>query len=201
MISMCGKFYLCADVSCHPADIKKILGKRLMDLKHACVLQRFTTRWWLKSIGISDRSSIFKPILFKAFGISRLLNPRCISCREWYLLNYTTISTLQWRHNERDGVWNHQPHDYLLSRLFSSRSKKTSKLRVAGFCAGNSPVTGEFPAQMASNAENASIWWRHHVWQTIVDSQIYITCHLYMRSLTYEASILSIVRTTNIREI
>ena len=27
----------------------------------------------------------------------------------------------------------------------------------------NSPVTGEFPAQMASNAENVSIWWRHHV--------------------------------------
>ena len=28
--------------------------------------------------------------------------------------------------------------------------------------AGNSPVNGEFPAQMASNAENVSIWWRHH---------------------------------------
>ena len=27
---------------------------------------------------------------------------------------------------------------------------------------GNSPVTGEFPAQMASDAENVSIWWRHH---------------------------------------
>ena len=26
----------------------------------------------------------------------------------------------------------------------------------------NSPVTGEFPAQRASNAENVSIWWRHH---------------------------------------
>ena len=25
------------------------------------------------------------------------------------------------------------------------------------------PVTGEFPAQRASNAENVSIWWRHHV--------------------------------------
>ena len=24
---------------------------------------------------------------------------------------------------------------------------------------------GEFPAQMASNAENVSIWWRHHVTQ------------------------------------
>ena len=30
-------------------------------------------------------------------------------------------------------------------------------------CAGNSPETREFPAQMASNAENISIWWRHHV--------------------------------------
>ena len=28
---------------------------------------------------------------------------------------------------------------------------------------GNSTVTGEFLAQMASNAENVSIWWRHHV--------------------------------------
>ena len=37
-----------------------------------------------------------------------------------------------------------------------------SKLRVTGLCEGNSPGTGEFPAQMASNAENVSIWWRHH---------------------------------------
>ena len=42
------------------------------------------------------------------------------------------------------------------------RSKKTSKLCVTGLCEGNSPVTGEFPTQKASNAENISIWWRHH---------------------------------------
>ena len=42
------------------------------------------------------------------------------------------------------------------------KQNKTSKLRVTGLCAGNSPVTGEFPAQMASNAENVSIWWCHH---------------------------------------
>ena len=166
--------------------------------------------------------------------------------------------TLQWRHNERDSVSNHQPHDCLLNRLFRRRSKKTSKLhvtglcvgnspykwsvtrkmfpfddvimkqqralvqimawrqkcdkpfpyamltqsalrwhyndvimsamvsqitsltiiystvysrrrsnktsklRVTGLCEGNSPVTAEFPAQMASNAENVSIWWRHY---------------------------------------
>ena len=42
------------------------------------------------------------------------------------------------------------------------RSKKTPKLRVTGNCEGNSPVTGEFPAQRASYAENVSIWWRHY---------------------------------------
>ena len=41
-------------------------------------------------------------------------------------------------------------------------SKKASNFRVTGLYAGNSPGTGEFPAQMASNAENVSIWWRHH---------------------------------------
>ena len=40
--------------------------------------------------------------------------------------------------------------------------KKTSKLHGTGLFAGNSPGTGEFPAQMASSAENISIWWRHH---------------------------------------
>ena len=40
--------------------------------------------------------------------------------------------------------------------------RKHQKLRVTGLCAGNSPGTGEFPAQMASNGENFSIWWRHH---------------------------------------
>ena len=69
---------------------------------------------------------------------------------------------LQWRHNGRDGVSNHQPHHCLLNRLFRSRSKKRSKLFVTGLCTGNSPVTGGFPVQMASNAENVSIWWRHH---------------------------------------
>ena len=72
--------------------------------------------------------------------------------------------TLQWRHNERDGDSNHQPHNCLLNRLFRRRSKKTSKLRVTGLCAGISPVTGEFPGQMASHAENVFIWWRHHVY-------------------------------------
>ena len=53
--------------------------------------------------------------------------------------------SLQWRHKGCDGVSNHQPHDC----FFGRRSKKASRLRVNGLCAGNSPVT----AQMANNAE------------------------------------------------
>ena len=56
-------------------------------------------------------------------------------------------TSLQWRHNGRDGVSNHHPHDCILNRLFRRRSKKTWKPRVTCLCEGNSPVTGEFPAQ------------------------------------------------------
>ena len=58
------------------------------------------------------------------------------------------------------------------STVYSGRSKKTPKLRVTGLCAGNSLVTGEFPAQMVSNSENVSIWWLHH-WPTTTG---YVKC-------------------------
>ena len=74
-----------------------------------------------------------------------------------------SLNTLQWRHNEHECVSNHRRFDYLLNRLFRGRSKKISKLYATGRCEGNPPVTGGFPSQRASNAENVSIWWRHHV--------------------------------------
>ena len=101
--------------------------------------------------------------------------PNCVKCYHWNSFLNITLNIhyqwqiwnvwkapLGWRHNGRDSVSNHQPHHCLLNRLFRRRSKKTSKLRVTGLCVGNSPGTGEFPTQMASNAENVSIWWRHH---------------------------------------
>ena len=82
----------------------------------------------------------------------------------WILMTiFAKVVSLQWRHNEHNGVSNHQPHDCLLNRLLRRRSKKISKLSVTGLCVGNSPVAGEFPAQRASSAGNVSIWWRQHV--------------------------------------
>ena len=106
--------------------------------------------------------SSFSLVLGQSAGTVSSLIPcyimiKCISHETKFT---TSLSKLRWRHNGRIGVSNHQPNDRLLKRLF--RSKKISKLRVTGLCVGNSPTTGEFPAQMASNAENVSIWWRHH---------------------------------------
>ena len=99
----------------------------------------------------------------KVYYPNYVRNSRQIQRHMWRIPIYFVYGSLQWRHDGRNGVSNHQPHGWLLSRLFRRRSKKTSKLCVTGLCAGNSPVTGEFPAQMASNAENVSIWLRHHV--------------------------------------
>ena len=74
------------------------------------------------------------------------------------------MTTLQGRHNELGGVSNHLRLECLPNGLSRHRFKKTSKTPLA-FCGGNSPLTGEFPAQRASNAENVSIWWRHHASQ------------------------------------
>ena len=86
------------------------------------------------------------------------------------LIHSYALLILQWRYNGRDDVSNHHPHGCLLNRLFGRGSKKTSKLRVNGLCGGNSPVTGEFPAQRASNEGNVSIFhkaWSYTTWQDV----------------------------------
>ena len=48
------------------------------------------------------------------------------------------------------------------STVYSGAERRIHQSSVTGLCVWNSPVTGEFPTQMAINAENVSIWWRHH---------------------------------------
>ena len=94
-------------------------------------------------------SKIYSPIYLMV--ISQILGLQIVHFMSWYRhrrkwlfdsnpLEY--LCSLQWRHNECDGVWNHQHHHCLLNCLFRPTSKKTSKLWVTGLCAGHSPVTG-----------------------------------------------------------
>ena len=76
------------------------------------------------------------------------------------------LVTLQWR--QRNGVSNHR----LFAQPFvQADQRKKSKLRVTGLCEGNLPTTVGFPPRRVSNAENVSIWWRHHDY-----SAVKITC-------------------------
>ena len=123
------------------------------------------------------------PVTLDAWPVTGCLCNGCLVQR--------VLQPLQWRHNGRDSLSNHQPHDCLLNRLSRRRSKKTSKVRVTGLCVGNSPVIGEFPAQMASNAENHSIWWRHHddstYWYTTSKHMDYLESP--METLVFDISI------------
>ena len=120
-------------------------------------------KWWLET----SVNKYYGEMVRKCLSCIRQVNISFL-CNQWFSITMQCsvqsrpLSTsLLWRHNGRDGVSNYQPHDCLLKRLFRRRSKETPKLRVTGLCEGNSLVTGEFPAQTASNAEN--VWWRHHV--------------------------------------
>ena len=104
-------------------------------------------------------------------------------------VRYYWWTLLQWLftdYYEHDCISNHEPHDYLLNRLFMRRSKKISKLRNTDLFEGNSPVTGEFNAQMASNAENVSIWWRHHAFRFPYPSYVdHFQLWEYYRKMTF----------------
>ena len=54
----------------------------------------------------------------------------------WGRVTHICVGTFHWRHNELDGVSDHQPRYCLLTCLSRHRLKKTSKLRVTGLCEG-----------------------------------------------------------------
>ena len=53
-------------------------------------------------------------------------------------------------------------HSIVCLTAYADPHKETSKPALLALCEENSPVTGELSAQRASNAEKASISWRHH---------------------------------------
>ena len=115
--------------------------------------------------------SVFLPesryslILYSVYSVM-ILPSNSVEISFFFHSDYKMLSLHHERHHGRDGVSNHRCLDCLHKRLFRCRSKKQTKFRVTGLCEGNSPVTGEFPAQKASNSEIVSIWLRHHgtVW-------------------------------------
>ena len=102
-------------------------------INHMCV-------WFIVSTSVkqSRRFPCYIPGGRKSAVLVNPTQQAVLSIR--FQMRWEEYYALQRRHNERDGVSNHQPHDCLLNRLFRRRSKKTPKPRVTGLCEGKSPV-------------------------------------------------------------
>ena len=144
-------------------------------------------KWDILNHAIYSETSIGEPNKHEC-GCCRLLTllSSQFSCQWLWQPLYDMHPTWLSLTNELKFVLNIHYNDIIMSAMASQitsltivystvysrrRSKETSKLCATGLCAGNSPVTGEFPAQRASdaasNAKNVSIWWRHHGWSCI----------------------------------
>ena len=193
-------FYLCLNWLVQPSEI--FLCKKIpkSSLKGAYLWPR-TWRIFTPELVVSKTGMSFWRIFYHCLHRNSCLFDSFRCSDENFCLSVgfhnplQHMYALQWRHNERDGVSNHQPHYCLLNCLFRRRSNKTSKLRVTGQCEGNSSVTGEFPTQGAINAENVSIWWRHlvcatshHINQSWLNYIINETLYNYIQSIFWRNS-------------
>ena len=111
-----------------------------------CSIHNETSLFWVMAWHqVGDRSlteavmaKLYSVFLCCLYSVKRRIHIESISIRLYLLSSkshgqYTLRNDpLQWRHNERAGVSNHQPRDCLLNRLFRRRSKKISKLRTKG---------------------------------------------------------------------
>ena len=74
----------------------------------------------------------------------------------------------QWRHNEPNGISNPQRLDLFRRQPFVQAQTKEN---IKAPC--HWPLWGEITGDRPSNAENVSIWWRHHV-LTLYDDRVKI---------------------------
>ena len=130
-----------------------------------------TSSWQVvKSSRILWDSSIKIPSATRLHVISRPLCNMSSDHRKpiwklrWISCNWSwSRTTLHWRHNDHDGLSNPKPASRLFTQPFiQTQIKENTKAPRHWPLCGEFTGTGEFPAQMASYAENVSIWWRHH---------------------------------------
>ena len=69
--------------------------------------------------------------------------------------------TIQWRHNERDGVSNHM-RSLFAQPFVQEEIKKHQSSALLPLVRGIRRWPVDFPSRRASNAERVFIWWCHH---------------------------------------
>ena len=120
-------------------------------LSHEKHLMSITMHWYFK---LKKQRYLFKKQCYhlNTFTFLTVYHPYSCSGRH-YIQPKLIIRTII---HYSDDIMGAMPSQTPASRVFTQSSASLA------FVWGILPVTGEFPAQKASNAENVSIWWRHH---------------------------------------
>ena len=138
------------------------------------IFNRFIS-WWLTWLFTSILSTIAAPYLMitvvnMMIACSWILYTLYFRLCDQYTIEpkYTTVFSRTNNYiiatsNEHQDILIHLLFACLISSLFKHTPKKTSKLCITGLSKGNSQVSGWFPLQRASNAENDFISWCHHL--------------------------------------
>ena len=122
---------------------------------------RWICRWFcVPCLGERKWSVIDTNVYWHDFLYDSLLVASARMKQSWRIW-VNPLMSLQWRHNECDGVSNHWRLEYLLYHLFRCRSKRASKLCAIGLCEGNPPVTSGFSSQRAHVMTSPS-WWNNN---------------------------------------
>ena len=161
-----------------------LLGYQRFEYEMTC---NFETRLCSKSVIVCNinhdvGTNILRCIWYHREQVIVKIGPWCTWANVYQSLWY--ISLNNWLHYS-DALMSTMASQITGVSIFTqpfvqAHIKETSKLRVTGLCERNSPVTGEFLTQRASNAENVSIWWRHHYslnlsHASILDYKLYST--------------------------
>ena len=90
------------------------------------------------------------------------------------LLPLVPYISLQWYHNEHDGILNHRHLDVCLTICSGTDQRKHWSSTSLAIVSGIHQWLVNSPQQRASNTENVHIWWHHHVWHWIGSSLVLI---------------------------
>ena len=87
--------------------------------------------------------------------------------------------TLQWRHNERDGVSNYQPQDCLLNHLFKTQIKENIKAVSLAFVRGihRWPVNSQ---------HKGPVTWKMFPFDDVIMRQYHINCSTTSQQCTVQ---------------
>ena len=93
-----------------------------------------------------------------------------VEITKWCICTHYSDVTMRLMTSPINIVWN------ICSTICSgAHPRKHQKSTSLAFMRGIPPVTGGFPSQRANNAENVSIWWRHHGQTHMWTKEIYTT--------------------------